>query len=40
MLLASGIETAIESLTGWPLSVVVCVVVISIASAYMGRWPW
>ena len=37
---ASGLDSAIESLTGWPLAVVICVGVICFASMYIGRWPW
>lgn len=40
MILATGLETAVESLTGWPLAIVICVIAIAIASAYIGRWPW
>ena len=34
------IMLAVAELSGWPLAVVICVIAISIASFYMGRWPW
>ena len=40
ILLASGLETAVESLNGWPLALVICVGMICISSFWMGRWPW
>lgn len=40
MIIASGLETAVESLSGWPLAIVICVGAICIASVFMGRWPW
>jgi hypothetical protein len=40
MIFASGLETALESLTGWPLAVVICVGAVCLASVLIDRWPW
>lgn len=36
--LANG--SNIDSLSGWPLAIVVCVAIVCFASVFMRRWPW